>query len=81
MDATEVKQLIESGIPGADVDVGRPRGVEDDDHLAAVVVSSAFEGKSLLEQHEMVYDALGEAMTNEIHAMELKTLTPDESRG
>lgn len=79
MDPTEVERLIESGVPDAEADVGRPRGVEDDDHLAAVVISPAFRGKSLVEQHEMVYAALGDAMTNEIHAMELRTLTPEES--
>jgi stress-induced morphogen len=42
-------------------------------------VSPAFEGLSLLEQHEMVYDALGEHMTTDIHALELTTRTPGEA--
>jgi stress-induced morphogen len=79
MDHEEVARLIEAGVPEADVEVTRPRGVDDDDHLAAVVVSPAFEGLSLLEQHEMVYDALGEHMTTDIHALELTTRTPGEA--
>ena len=77
MDTAEVERLIESGIEGAEATVTRPRGVEDD-HLAAVVVSPAFEGETILDQHERVYDALGEHMTTDIHALELKTYTPEE---
>ena len=79
MDHEEVERLIEAGVPDAEAAVSRPRGVDDDDHLAAVVVSPAFEGLSLLEQHEMVYDALGEHMTTDIHALELTTRTPEEA--
>ena len=77
MDTTEVERLIESGIENAEATVTQPRG-EDDDHLAAVVVSSAFEGETLVSQHQRVYDALGEHMTTDIHALELKTYTPEE---
>jgi stress-induced morphogen len=51
----------------------------DDDHLEATVVSPAFEGESLVAQHELVYDALGDAMTTDIHALELTTRTPAEA--
>jgi stress-induced morphogen len=78
MDLEEIEDVIEAGIPDADAEVSQPRGPEDDDHLAAVVVSPAFEGQSLVEQHDMVYDALGDRMTTDIHALELKTYTPDE---
>jgi stress-induced morphogen len=78
MDLAEIEDVIEAGIPDADAEVSQPRGPEDDDHLAAVVVSPAFEGQSLVEQHDMVYDALGDRMTTDIHALELKTYTPDE---
>ncbi|WP_134672531.1 BolA family protein [Halorussus marinus] len=78
MDAADVQRLIESNLDGAEATVTRPRGVDDDDHLAATVVSPAFEGESLVDQHEMVYDALGEHMTTDIHAVELKTYTPEE---
>ncbi|EMA44761.1 BolA family protein [Halococcus saccharolyticus] len=77
MDTTEVERLIESGIEDADATVTQPRG-EDDDHLAAVVVAPAFEDETLVAQHEQVYDALGEHMTTDIHALELKTYTPEE---
>ena len=74
----DIEQRIESEIPDARAEVIRPRGPDDDDHLAATVVSPAFEGETLVDQHEMVYDALGEYMTNEIHAIELKTYTPEQ---
>ncbi|WP_256545074.1 BolA family protein [Halobellus inordinatus] len=81
MDTDEVERRIEAGIEDADAQVTLPR-VPDEDHedahFAAVVVSPAFEGKSLVEQHQMVYDVLGEAMTTEIHALEMKTYTPAE---
>jgi stress-induced morphogen len=77
MDTTDVERLIESGIEGAEATVTQPRG-EDDDHLAAVVVAPAFEGETIVNQHEQVYDALGEHMTTDIHALELKTYTPAE---
>lgn len=78
MDLAEIERLIESEIPDAAAEVTQPRGPEDEDHLAAVVVSPAFEDKSLVEQHELVYDALGDRMTTDIHALELKTYTPDQ---
>lgn len=81
MDPAEVEALIESGVPDAQADVSRPRGVDDEDHLAAVVVSPAFEGESLVDQHELVYDALDEHMTTDIHALELKTYTPEQHSG
>ncbi|HET7324299.1 MAG TPA: BolA family protein [Halococcus sp.] len=77
MDTTEVEALIESGIEDAEATVSHARGPEDD-HLAAVVVSPAFEGDTLVNQHQRVYDALGEHMTTDIHALELTTYTPEE---
>lgn len=81
MDLEEIESLIEAELPDADAEVTQPRGPEDEDHLAALVVSPAFEGKSLVEQHELVYDALGDRMTTDIHALELKTYAPDEYEG
>ncbi|WP_122090067.1 BolA family protein [Halalkalicoccus subterraneus] len=78
MDTDEVAALIESEIEDSEATISHPRGVHDEDHLAAVVVSPAFEGKSLVQQHQLVYDALGEHMTTDIHALELKTYTPEE---
>ncbi|MDX1606819.1 MAG: BolA/IbaG family iron-sulfur metabolism protein [Candidatus Competibacterales bacterium] len=73
MDARTIKQLLEQKMPGAEV---RVRG-DDGVHFEAVVVSEAFEGKSLLQQHRMVYAVLGEQVSNQaIHALALKTYTP-----
>ena len=79
MNAAEIEAAIEEAIADAEATVDRPRAVDEqfeDAHYAAEVVSPAFEGKSLVAQHQLVYDALGEAMTTDIHAIELKTYTP-----
>jgi len=76
MNTEEIETLIESNLEDADATVGNPR--RDGEHFEAVVVSPAFEGLSLVEQHQLVYDALGEHMTTDIHALELKTYEPDE---
>lgn len=77
MHANEIKRLIEAGLPGAQVIVKGDDGV----HFEAVVVSEVFTGKSLLQQHRLVYDALGKRMENEeIHALALKTYTPEAWR-
>ncbi|MFB6165224.1 MAG: BolA family protein [Haloarculaceae archaeon] len=81
MEPVDVAALIEEGVPDAEATVRPARGEHDDDHLAAVVVSPAFEGKSLVDQHQLVHDALGEHMTRDIHALELKTYTPEEYEG
>jgi acid stress-induced BolA-like protein IbaG/YrbA len=74
MDAAEVKRLIEQGLPGANVEVYDTTG--GGDHFEALVVSDGFEGKSLIERHQVVYAALGDAMRARVHALALKTLTP-----
>jgi stress-induced morphogen len=71
MTTDEVKQKIEEGIPGAKAEVRDLTGTSD--HFAAVVVASAFAGKSMIEQHRMVYRALGDAMKGPIHALQLET--------
>lgn len=73
MQASEVEQLIRGGIPGAEVTV---RG--DGDHFEAVVVSGEFSGLSMVRQHQLVYGTLGDRMGGEIHALALKTYTPEE---
>jgi len=78
MEPDEVAALIERGIDGASVAVEPSRMDHDDVHLRAVVVAPAFEGLSLVEQHQLVYEALGEHMTTDIHALELSTFTPEE---
>ncbi len=76
MDADLVRQLIETGMPGAKVVVHGDDGV----HFEAEVVSDAFRGKLPIARHRMVYATLGERMGGEIHALSLRTLTPDEVR-
>ena len=77
MELSEVERLIEDGVPEAEATVSYARP-GDERHLAATVVSPAFEDLSLVEQHELVYDALGEHMTTDIHALKLTTRPPDE---
>jgi stress-induced morphogen len=78
MDKADVEALIESEIPDAAATVTTPRDPDDDKHYAVDVVSPAFAGKSLVEQHQLVHDALDGYLTDEIHAIELTTATPDE---
>jgi len=81
MELSEIEAIIEAEIDGATATVSRPRSPDEDyedAHFRAVVVSPAFEGRSLVQQHQLVYDALGEHMTTDIHAMEIKTYTPEE---
>ena len=80
MNADDIEELIEATIEDAEATVTTPRNPDqefEDAHFAAVVVSPAFEGKSLVAQHQLVYDALDGHMTTDIHAMELKTYTPE----
>ena len=76
----EVADLIEENLPDAVARVAAPRIHDDEDedaHFAAVVVSPAFEGESLVDQHQRVYDAVGDHMTRSVHALEIKTYTPE----
>ena len=75
MNADTIRQLIETGLPGSRVEVQGEDGV----HFEATVVASAFAGKLPLARHRMVYATLGELMGGAIHALSLKTLTPDEA--
>ncbi len=78
MEPDEVEALIEERIEDAEVTVTRPRDPDDDKHYAVDVVSPAFEGETLVDQHQLVHDALGEHLTRDIHAIELTTATPGE---
>lgn len=79
MEPAQVERRIETAIPDSTATVTYPRP-NDTDHLAVTVVSPAFAGKSLVEQHELVYDALDDAMTTEIHALKVTTRTPENGR-
>ncbi|MBC7782046.1 MAG: BolA family transcriptional regulator [Proteobacteria bacterium] len=67
----QVKQYIEQGMECAHVDVSG-----DGAHFEAVIVSALFEGKNKVQQHQVVYKALGERMREEIHALSMQTYTP-----
>jgi acid stress-induced BolA-like protein IbaG/YrbA len=74
--AQDIQRLIETGLPGSQV---RVMG-DDGQHFEAVVVCAEFAGKSLVQQHQMVYRALGEHMRDAvIHALALRTLTPEQA--
>jgi len=70
-----LKTLVCNFIEGAEVEVSCYSG---DDHFEMRVVSSAFAGKSRVLRHKMVYEALGDNMRAAIHALALKTVTPEE---
>ena len=74
MDAEIIQKLIETGLPGAKPQVQGDDGV----HFEATVVSEAFRGKLPLARHRLVYATLGDLMGGAIHALALKTVTPDE---
>ena len=70
----DIKNWIEAGLPDASVQCEG-----DGAHFEAVIVSPAFEGKSLVQKHQLVYAALGDKMKETIHALSMKTLTPAEA--
>ncbi len=76
MRAEEIEGLIRGGLPVARVRVVDETGTGD--HFQATVVSPAFAGKGLVERHQMVYGSLQGAMAGPIHALSLKTYTPEE---
>jgi len=75
MDASTIERLIKESLPDAQVSIEDLRG--DGDHYAAHVVSAAFRGKSRVQQHQMVYQALRGRMGNELHALALQTNPPE----
>lgn len=74
MDPTEITQLIEAGFDNALVKVFS----NDNTHFEALVVAREFENKRQLARHQLVYKCLGALVGNEIHALSIKALTPDE---
>jgi stress-induced morphogen len=79
MRAEDITAKIRARLPDADVELKDLTGTHD--HWEAVVVSAAFEGKSPLERHRMVFEALADEMKGPIHALTLKTFTPAQRRG
>lgn len=74
MPASEIERLIRAALPDARVEIQDLAG--DGDHYRAIVTSEAFRGKSRLQQHQLVYRALGERMGGELHALALETRVP-----
>jgi stress-induced morphogen len=71
MEQIEIEKLIKASLPGAEVEIIDLAG--DNNHFSAHVISSAFAGKSRIEQHKMVYDALGDKVGGVLHALSIKT--------
>ena len=74
MDPSEIESLIEQGLEGAKARVA----TDGQGHYEAIVVAAAFEGKRRVPRHQMVYSTLGDRVGREIHALAVKTYTPDE---
>jgi len=70
-----IKQSIEAKLACEQVEV-----IGDGQHFQALIVSAAFAGKSRVQRHQLVYAALGDRMREEIHALSMRTLTPEEAR-
>ena len=70
----DIKQWIEAGLAGSSASVEG-----DGHHFEAVIVCADFAGKTMIQQHQMVYGALGDKMKAEIHALSMKTLPPEQA--
>jgi stress-induced morphogen len=75
MPAAEIEALIKAALPDATVEIRDLAG--DGDHYQALVTSAAFAGKSRVQQHKLVYEALGGRMGGELHALQLSTAVPN----
>ncbi len=76
MDAGEIERMIREALPDARVEIKDLAG--DGDHYAATVTSAAFRGKTRVQQHQMVYGALGGRMGGVLHALALTTAVPQD---
>ncbi|WP_427963595.1 BolA/IbaG family iron-sulfur metabolism protein [Altererythrobacter sp.] len=74
MSASEIERLVTEALPGARIELTDLAG--DDDHWAAKVTAPQFTGKSRVQQHKLVYDALGGRMGGALHALQLTTAVP-----
>jgi stress-induced morphogen len=75
MPAAEIEALIKAALPDAAVEIRDLAG--DGDHYQAIVTSRTFAGKSRVQQHKLVYEALGHRMGGELHALQLTTAVPN----
>jgi len=77
MDANEIRRLIQEALPDAQIEIQDLAG--DGDHYMAQVVSAAFKGRTRVQQHKMVYDALQGRMGGALHALALQTSIPGDA--
>lgn len=75
MDAAEIEKLIRAALPDAQIDIRDMAG--DGEHYAAQVIDESFRGKTRVQQHQMVYDALRGKVGGELHALALQTSAPE----
>ena len=73
MQTEEIAGLIKAGIPDCEVEVDG-----DGTHFTAIIVSDVFAGKNMVQQHQVVYQALGDKMGTDIHALSIQTYTPEQ---
>jgi acid stress-induced BolA-like protein IbaG/YrbA len=73
VESEDIKRYIQEKLPCMHVEVSG-----DGQHFEALIVSEAFRGKSRVQQHQLVYKALGDRMREEIHALSMRTLTPED---
>ena len=76
MPIAELQAKIEDAFPGDDIFLSSPMG--DDNHFQLRVVSEQFSGKTMVERHQLIYQALGDAMREAVHALAIKTYTPEQ---
>lgn len=76
MQPQEIQKMITAALPKSEVEVQDLTGTLD--HFQVLVISPEFAGKTMIEQHQMVYRALGDSMREAIHALSLKTYTPEQ---
>lgn len=77
MAAVDIERMIKEALPDAEIEIRDLAG--DGDHYAATVISEAFRGKSRVQQHKMVYDALSGNMGGVLHALALQTSAPESA--
>ena len=78
MELNKIKERIEHKIPGASAEI---KDLGGGDHIHALVIADAFEGKSLIQQHKLILDLFAkEIQSNDVHALSMKTLTPQQAK-
>ncbi len=76
MPIKELRSLLEGAFPDAEIQLSSPMG--DNHHFQLVIVSPQFDARSLVERHQMVYRAVGDAMREAVHALTIKAYTPEQ---